>query len=299
MSSEGEFAFIERLRERLPEPPPGQTWIGDDCAVLADGSLIATDLLVEGVHFRSDWAHPTDIGFKALAVNLSDIAAMGGTPASAVVAVALPRNRPGLADDVLTGLIECSEQYTCPLVGGDTSAGPDLFIAVTVTGQSTRPVLRSGAGPGETVFVTGPLGAAAAALALLEAGEPAPTAAALHRPLPRLGEGRAAASAGATAMLDLSDGLAADLPRIARASGLGIEVDPDAIPVAEGATTEQAISGGDDYELCFTAPDPATVRASFAQAGLREPVAIGATSSGSDARLGGEPLEGGWEHPLR
>ena len=80
MSSEGEFAFIERLRERLPEPPPGQTWIGDDCAVLADGSLIATDLLVEGVHFRSDWAHPTDIGFKALAVNLSDIAAMGGTP---------------------------------------------------------------------------------------------------------------------------------------------------------------------------------------------------------------------------
>ena len=100
-------------------------------------------------------------------------------------------------------------------------------------------------------------------------------------------------------MLDLSDGLAADLPRIARASGVGIEVDPDAITVAGGATAEQAIGGGDDYELCFTAPDPAAVRAVFAQAGLREPVAIGATSSGSDARLGGQPLEGGWEHPLR
>ncbi|HEY5887252.1 MAG TPA: thiamine-phosphate kinase [Acidimicrobiales bacterium] len=299
MSGDGEFAFIERLREALPDPPPGQTWIGDDCAVLADGSLVATDLLVEGVHFRSDWARPTDIGFKALAVNLSDIAAMGGTPESAVVAVALPQDRPGLADDLLAGLIECAEQFACPLVGGDTSAGPELFIAVTVTGRSMKPVLRSGAGPGETVFVTGPLGAAAATLALLEAGEPAPTAAALHRPLPRLDEGRVAASARATAMLDLSDGLAADLPRIARASGVGIEVDPDAIPVAEGATTAQAVGGGDDYELCFTAADPAAVRALFARAGLRTPVAIGTTTSGSDTLLGGEPLEGGWEHPLR
>lgn len=299
MSREGEFAFIERLRERLPEPPPSQTWIGDDSAVLAGGRLIATDLLVEGVHFRSDWASPADVGFKALAVNLSDIAAMGGSPESAVVAAALPLDRPGLADDLLAGLIEGAEQFACPLVGGDTSTGPELFIAVTVTGWSERPVLRSGAGPGETVFVTGPLGAAAAALALLGAGEPAPNAACLHRPLPRLDEGRAAAAAGATAMLDLSDGLAADLPRIARASAVAIEVDPDAIPVAEGATAEQAVGGGDDYELCFTAPDPDAVRAVFAKAGLREPVEIGATSSGSGALLGGRPLEGGWEHPLR
>ena len=108
------------------------------------GALVATDLLVEGVHFRSAWASPVDIGFKALAVNLSDIAAMGGTPESAVVAVALPPDRPGLADDLLAGLIECAEQFDCPLVGGDTSTGPELFVAVTVTGWAERPVLRSG-----------------------------------------------------------------------------------------------------------------------------------------------------------
>ena len=299
MSGEGEFAFIDRLAERLPSPPAGQTWIGDDCAVLADGRLIATDLLVEGVHFRSAWADPVDIGFKALAVNLSDIAAMGGTPEAAVVAVALPTGRPGLADELLAGLMECAERFGCPLVGGDTSTGPDLFLAVTVTGTATTPVLRSGAGPGETVFVTGPLGAAAAALAHLEAGEPATTAVALHRPLPRLGEGRAATEAGATAMLDLSDGLAVDIRHIAKASGVGIELDPDRIPVAEGATLPQAVGGGDDYELCFTAPDPDRVRAAFERAGRREPSAIGVTITDGDVTFGDQPLEGGWEHRLR
>ncbi|MET0826138.1 MAG: thiamine-phosphate kinase [Acidimicrobiales bacterium] len=299
MSPGGEFAFIDRLVERLPAPPAGQTWIGDDCAVLADGQLIATDLLVEGVHFRSAWTDPADIGFKALAVNLSDIAAMGGAPECAVVAVALPSDRAGLADELLAGLSECAELYACPLVGGDTSAGPALFIAVTVTGHADRPVLRSGAGPGEAVFVTGPLGAAAAALDRLEAGAPAPTATSLHRPLPRLGEGRAASSAEATAMLDLSDGLAVDVRRIARASGVGIGLDPDAIPVAEGAGLEQAVSGGDDYELCFTAPDPDRVLAAFERAGLRQPMAIGVTIDGAEVTLGGQPLQGGWEHPLR
>jgi len=299
VSREGEFAFIERLVERLPGPPAGQTWIGDDCAVLAEGRLIATDLLVEGVHFRSAWTEPADIGFKALAVNLSDIAAMGGAPECAVVAVALPSDRAGLADELLAGVSECAEQYDCPLVGGDTSTGPALFIAVTVTGRADRAVLRSGAGPGETVFVTGPLGAAAAALDRLEAGEPAPTEATLHHPLPRLDEGRAASSAGATAMLDLSDGLAVDVRRIARASSVGIGLDPDAIPVAEGTGLEQAVSGGDDYELCFTAPDPDRVLAAFARAGLRQPMAIGLTVEGAEVTLGGQPLQGGWEHPLR
>ena len=188
---EGEFAFIERLAARLPELPPGQVGVGDDCAVLEGNRLIATDLLVEGVHFRSAWASPADVGWKALAVNLSDLAAMGGTPESAVVAVALPAERPGVADEVLDGLLECAARFTCPLVGGDTSTGPDLFIAVTVTGSAERPVLRSGASAGETVFVTGPLGVAAAALDQLEAGNAAPAADALHRPLPRLVEGRA------------------------------------------------------------------------------------------------------------
>ena len=297
MSDEGEFAFIERLAARLPARPEGQLGVGDDCAVLESNRLIATDLLVDGVHFRSAWASPADIGWKALAVNLSDIAAMGGSPESAVVAVALPADRPGLADELLAGLLECAEQFACPLVGGDTSTGPELFLAVTVTGRAERPVVRSGARPGETVFVTGPLGAAAAALGQLETGRAAPTATALHRPLPRLGEGRAAAEAGATAMLDLSDGLAVDLPRIARASGVGIDL--TTVPIADGVTQEQAIGGGDDYELCFTAPDPERVRATFAEAGLREPIAIGATIEGNEVTYRGQPLDGGWEHAIR
>jgi len=294
---DGEFAFIERLAERLPDRPEGQVGVGDDCAVLEGNRLIATDLLVEGVHFRSAWANPAGIGWKALAVNLSDLAAMGGTPESAVVAVALPPDRPGLADELLAGLLACADRFACPLVGGDTSAGPELFLAVTVTGHAERPVLRSGAAPGETVLVTGPLGAASAALEQLEAGDDAPDAGALHRPLPRIDEGLAAATAGATAMLDLSDGLAVDLPRIARASGVGIAL--DRVPVADGASEGQAVGGGDDYELCFTAPDPDRARAAFTEAGLREPIAIGVTTADGGVTFGGQPLEGGWEHRLR
>jgi thiamine-monophosphate kinase len=294
----GERGFLRRLAERLPRPPPGQTWVGDDAAVLSDGRLVASDLLVEGVHFRSSWASPADVGFKALAVNLSDLAAMGGRPESAVAAVALPSDRPGLADQLLDGLVECAERFACPLVGGDTSSGPHLVVAVTVTGHAERPILRSRARPGQTIFVTGPLGGAASVLARLEAGESVDDARPLHRPLPRLEEGAVAARAGATAMLDLSDGLAMDLPRIAEASRIGIRVKQEAVPIAAGATSAQALGGGDDYELCFVAADGAQVREAFASHGLREPVAIGSTTASGDVLLDGRPLEGGWEHDV-
>ena len=184
-------------------------------------------------------------------------------------------------------------------MGCDTSTGPELFIAVTVTGHAERPVLRSGASPGETVFVTGPLGGAAAVLAALDAGEAVADPSALHRPVPRLAEGRAAAEAGATAMLDLSDGLAVDLRRLVEASGVGIVIDPGAVPVADGATQEQAVGGGDDYELCFVAPDAGRVSAAFEEQGLRAPVVIGRTTDGDGAQLGDQPLAGGWEHTVR
>jgi thiamine-monophosphate kinase len=275
-----ELEFVRRLAGRLPA-------VGDDCAVLDGGRLLCTDLLVDDVHFRSAWASPEDVGWKALAVNLSDIAAMGGTPEAAVAAVALPEGVS--ADAVLAGLLECAEAFDCELVGGDTSSGPELFVAVTVLGRAERPVLRSGAQPGDAVFVTGPLGAAAAVLARLDAGEevdddPSP----LHRPVPRLDEGRAAAAAGATAMLDLSDGLALDARRLAEASGVRIELDPDRIPVADGATLDEAVGGGDDYELCFTAPDP-----------VDGAIAIGRVTEGEGSVLGDQPLEGGWDHRLR
>lgn len=281
----GELEFVRRLAERLPH-------VGDDAAVLDEGRLLASDLLVEGVHFRSAWATPEDVGYKALAVNLSDLAAMGGEPEAAVAAVALPPERPGLADALLAGLLDAADRFGCPLVGGDTSTGPDLFVAVTVLGRAEHPVLRSGASPGEALFVTGPLGAAAAVLDHLRAGDEVADPQPLHRPVPRLAEGRAAARAGATAMLDLSDGLGLDTRRLAEASAVGLRIEE--VPAAPGATRAQAVAGGDDYELCFTAPDPGRVQAAFEEAGLRAPIEIGRTVERADD----QPLEGGWEHPL-
>jgi len=285
----GEFAFLERLAARLPGPPAGEVWIGDDAAVLDGGRLLATDLLVDGVHVRTEWASPADIGWKALVVNLSDVAAMGGEPEAAVAAVALPPGGGAVGDGLVDGLAEAAETYGCPLVGGDLSTGPVLMLSVAVTGTTRppAPVLRSGARPGDTVFVTGPLGAARAVLERLEAGDavdPRP----LHRPVPRLPEGRTAAEAGATAMLDLSDGLSVDLRRIGRASGVGFRIDAAAVPVGAGATLEQAVLGGDDYELCFTAPAP-----------VDGAIPIGVATEALDVLLDDQPLpEGGWEHPL-
>jgi thiamine-monophosphate kinase len=283
----GELAFIQRLIERLPQPPPGQTWAGDDAAVLVEGRLLATDLLAEGIHFDLDWCEPADVGWKALAVNLSDLAAMGGTPEAAVVAVTVPDE--GVADDLLDGLLECAERHRCPLVGGDTSSGDELVVAVSVSGTTKppAPVLRSGALPGDTVFVTGPLGAAAAVLARLQAGEAVPPdeARPLLRPEPRLEEGRAAADEEASAMIDVSDGLALDLHRLCQASGVGARLEASAVPVAPGATLEQALGGGEDYELCFTG----------ATGGIR----IGEIVSSPEVLLDGEPLPPtGWEHAL-
>jgi thiamine-monophosphate kinase len=304
----GEFAFLQRLRKALPAAAPGQVWMGDDAAVLEDGLLLATDVVVEGVHFDLRWSAPEDAGWKALAVNCSDLAAMGGLPRAAVAAVVVPGDRPGVADALAAGLSEAAGAFGCPLVGGDTAVGPTLALSVAVVGQSppTGAVLRSGARPGDTVLVTGTLGGPLAALRALRQGQ-APVgeaAARLHRPRPRLEEGRAAAEAGATAMIDVSDGLAADLGHICEESGVGVCLQAEAVPLGPGAALADAVAGGDDYELCFTASDPDGVAAAFAAAGLAAPVAVGQIT-GDGRRVmalpGGteEPLAGGgWEHPV-
>ncbi len=298
----GEFATIARLRRLLPEPPAGDTWIGDDAAVVAPPSaalLLTTDAVVAGVHVDLELVGLDDVGWKAVSAAVSDIAAMGGAPLYALVSVTGPPSTD--IDALYRGVAEAVRSYGCPVVGGDLCGGPALVISVSVAGSSgpEPPVLRSGARPGDTLFVTGPLGASAAGLRLLRAGHDDDADAlvrAHRRPEARVAEGRAARAAGARAMIDVSDGLAADLRHLAEASRVGFLL--DAVPVAEGASLEEALGGGEDYELAFSAPDPAPVDASFADRGLRPPLAIGHCSADpGEQLLAGDPLPvAGWEH---
>ena len=296
MSSELEV--IARLGRRLAPPPPGEVWIGDDTAVLVPPAggwqLLAADAVVEGVHADLAVLTVADLGWRAVVANVSDVAAMGGIPAHCVVTVA---GRRGLDIDTLyDGVVGAAVAYGCPVVGGDLVSSPVTVVTVAVTGTvDGPPVLRSGARPGDTVWVTGPLGASAAGLRQLRAGGADPALAAAHtRPRPLLAEGTAARRAGATAMIDVSDGFAADLWHVAEASGVGFELEQ--VPVAPGATPEEALGGGEDYQLVFTAPDDGRVRAAFA--GLPAPVRIGRCSGATGkGTLAGAPLPHlGWQH---
>ena len=279
----GERGLIKRLRHRIPAPGPDVLLgIGDDAAAVAWGGdtlLLTTDTLLEGVHFRRSTATLREIGAKAMAVNVSDIAAMGGEPRYALLALALP---PSLAvadvDELYAGFLETAQRHGVALVGGDTCAAPGgVVLSVTLVGRvAGEPLRRSGARPGDAILVTGTLGAAAAGLAVLERGQNrlppavAETVVRPHRvPTPRVAESRLIRASGwATAMIDLSDGLATDLGHIAAESRVGARVDVDALPVSEGTRAAAqalgadplrwAVSGGEDYELLFTAaPDHA------------------------------------------
>jgi len=317
----GEFAAIERLRRRLPGPRAGEVWIGDDAAVLGPRQgrlLLTTDLSVAGVHADLELIGLDDLGWRALAAAVSDVAAMGGRPDGAVVAVAGPPETD--LDLLYEGIAASSEAHRCPVVGGDLSNSRGLVLAVAVMGHvegGPEPVLRSGARPGDHLLVTGPLGAAAAGLRVLRAAaghgsgsgrrestgtgtaEEKLVEMAHRRPRARLAEGEAARWAGATAMVDVSDGLLADLGHLADASGVGFRLDQ--VPIAPGATTEEAIGGGEDYELVMATPDPPSLEAAFTAAGLRTPVPLGVCGADpSERTLAGEPTTPlGWEHSWR
>lgn len=315
-SGRGEFAAIGRIMRRLPAPPIGEVWIGDDAAVVGSDAghiLLTTDMSVAGVHADLDLVGLDDLGWRAVAAAVSDIAAMGGRARHVLVAVAGP---PSTDLDLLyDGVAGASEAHACAVVGGDLSNAREVVLAVTVTGwvgEGPGPVLRSGARRGDHLFVTGAVGGAAAGLRLLRVraahGDlsgprdhvaPAPTVAlerAFRRPRARLAEGEAARRAGASAMIDVSDGLAADLGHLAQASSVGVRL--SRVPVADGATLEEALGGGEDYELLFAAPDVDTVAEVFAAAGLASPLVIGeCTSDPTERSLGGRPLPFvGWEH---
>lgn len=319
--SGGELEAITRIRRRLgcshgdgpylPQPLEGEVYSGDDAAVLrvAPGGrmLLAIDLVVEGVHVDLDLASLADAGWKAISVNASDIAAMGGRPLHVVAGISAPVGTD--LDAVVDGMVEACAAYGIALVGGDLTTGGALVLSVAITGycEGRMPVLRSGAHAGDSIWVSGPLGASAAGLSILQGRESGsgPRAraevrsaliGAYRRPLARVNEGVVAAVAGATAMIDVSDGLSRDLDHIATESSVGLRL--RSIPVAEGASLDQALGGGEDYELAFTAPSEAAVLEAFETAGLAAPVHIGACSSDpSERSLDGRRLEiTGWEH---
>jgi thiamine-monophosphate kinase len=255
--------------------------VGDDAAVLRPTPgrrlVVTTDVLVEGRHFGSAFSEPEDWGWKAVAVNLSDLAAMGAAARWLLVALTVPDQASlTLLQRLYAGIGEACEAFAVALVGGDTSGGPALSLAVTALGEADRAVTRAGARPGDRLVVSGPLGAAAAGLALLERDDqPArellgrfPGLAAAHRrPRPELATGMRLAHAGATAMIDLSDGLAGDALHLAEASGVGIELHDAAVPLAPGVAeaaallgrdpAELALGGGEDYLLAAALPPTA------------------------------------------
>ena len=278
----GEFDLIARIRARVATRADVVLGIGDDAALLAPPPgrqlVVTADTLNDGVHFPRGTS-PADVGWKALAVNLSDLASMGAEPAWCTLSLSLPQSDPAWIEGFLDGFLDLAGQHDIALVGGDTTRGP-LSIAVTAMGlvEPGRALRRDGARVGDEVWVTGTLGDAAGGLALLDR-EPVPALRArLDRPTPRVAAGRALAGI-ATACVDVSDGLLADLGHIASRSRVAAQVEVDALPMSEtlraafDAATRTALqaSGGDDYELCFTAPLEARagIDAVSTQLGLR------------------------------
>ncbi len=263
-----EFDLIERIQRRVIARHDVALGIGDDAALLRPPPgmqlAVATDTLNSGVHFPAETAAEA-IGWKALAVNLSDLAAMGAAPAWCSLSLSMPADDAAWLDGFLDGFSALAAQHELALIGGDTTRGP-LSICVSVIGlvEAAAALRRAAAKPGDDVWVSGSLGDAAAALAIWQAGDMMPDALRqrLDRPTPRIALGRALIGI-AHACIDISDGLLADLGHVAAASAVGIEVDTDALPAspalrALAADSEQhrrwQASGGDDYELCFTAP---------------------------------------------
>lgn len=244
--------------------------LGDDCASLPDAEgtvVLSIDASVENVHFRRAWLSAEEIGWRAAAAALSDLAAQGAQPIGLLAAVALPRETPASdSTAVMRGVGRAAAEVGAKVLGGDLSTAAEWMITVTVVGRAVRPVSRRGASAGDGLWVTGALGAARAALeAWNRGGEPAPGArAAFAHPLPRIAAGRWLGAHGARAMLDLSDGLAADAAHLAAASGCRAEIDLDSVPTAGDAVVAAiaagiepplyAAGGGEDYELLVALP---------------------------------------------
>lgn len=265
----GEFDLIRRLLGPDWVPPPGVVvGPGDDCAVLDDGLVVSTDLAVEGIHFRYEWVTPEEAGFRAAAGALSDLAAVASRPVGVFLSMALPESdASAVAVAFQAGVGAACHREEVSVLGGDLARSPGpAVLNVTVLGKTLKPVLRNGVRPGHEVWVTGRLGGSAAAVALWEAGrtpgEDLRTA--FASPRPRIREARWLADrVPMGGLIDLSDGLTGDAGHLAAASGVGIVLDADSIPLHEGLAEAGdavqdplgfALGGGEDFELCFSVP---------------------------------------------
>lgn len=303
----GEFGLIGELTKRFPQGEQVLVGPGDDAALLRIRNghvVVSTDLLVEGRHFRRDWASAADVGHRAAAQNLSDINAMGGRAHSLTIGLAAPPNLPvSWALDFATGFAEECALVGASVVGGDVTRSGEIVVSVTVLGSVAQaPVLRSGARPGDVLALAGRQGWAAAGLAVLGRGFRSPRAvvSAYQRPEPPYDAGPAAAATGATAMVDVSDGLLAEAGHLAAASGVAIDVSSSTLDVPEPFQAVAAalnanpvsfvLTGGDDHALLATFPDAGAL-----PEGWR---VIGAVTDGAGVTVDGAAYDGpaGWTH---
>lgn len=318
-----ESELLARFVPLLGAPGAALVGPGDDCAVLSapDGKVVvSTDVLVEDVHFRRAWSSAREVGGRAAAQNLADAAAVGAVPTGLVVSLVLPGELPAVwVEDLARGLDDACRPWGAGVVGGDLAGGPLVVLAVTVLGdlEGRAPVLRSGARPGDVVAHAGVRGRSAAGFALLDAGRaddarvPADVRAvvldAFRVPSPPVGAGRAAAVAGATAMLDVSDGLLRDAGRIASASGVRLALDDPAevladevallspVAAALGAdATRWVLTGGEDHGMLATFPPGVALPDGFRTLGRVEEL----PTDGARVTVGGRavPAGGGWDH---
>ena len=305
----GEFGLIQRVTSRLGTAPTTLVGPGDDAALVraADGRVLATsDVLVEGRHFRTDWATATDIGHRAAAANLADIAAMGGRPTALLVALCLPRDTdPRWAEQLADGLAAECEMVGAAVVGGDLSASPVITIAVTALGDlgGRPPVLRSGAKPGDVVAMAGRIGQAAAGYTVLSRGFRSPKALveAYRRPAVPYWAGPAGADLGATAMIDVSDGLLADVGHIAEASGVGIDIRRDVFEITQPMRDAASAMGVDPYTWVLAGGDDHPIVATFPPTvGLPDRwLVVGLVKQGAGVTVDGRlHTDGptGWDH---
>ncbi|WP_067505349.1 thiamine-phosphate kinase [Actinoplanes sp. TFC3] len=304
----GEFGLIARITARLESGPAGLLGPGDDGAVVAapDGRVVAsTDVLVEGRHFRRDWCSAEDVGHRAAAANLADIAAMGARPTALLVALCVPANLDASwAEDLATGLSDEAALVGASVVGGDMSSSPTLTVAVTALGDlgGRAPVVRSGAQPGDVVALAGRTGYAAAGYTVLSRGfrTPKVLVESYRRPAVPYEAGAQAAALGATALIDVSDGLLQDLGHVATASVVGIDLRRDAFDVPDQMRDAASALGVDPFEWLLAGGDDHALAATFPPGvSLPEPWrVIGSVHEGTGVTVDRRPWQGGmgWDH---